>query len=220
MNGAGETGTVLQVVGVVRDVPYRSLSFGSMPFVYLPLRQHYSAQMTLVVRAATGTRVGAQVRKAVAAMNMQVPPISMRPLEDVIANSLLPQRLVAVVAGALGIAGVLLAAIGIYGVTAYSVTQRTREIAIRAALGAGHARLVRLVLRQGVWLTTIGLVIGVVLAGIAGQVLSLLLVGVSPIDPLTFLVSCLLCGTVSLAACYVPVHRALRIAAAQALRAE
>jgi ABC-type antimicrobial peptide transport system permease subunit len=105
-------------------------------------------------------------------------------------------------------------------VTAYSVTQRTREIAIRAALGAGHARLVRLVLRQGIWVTTIGLVIGVVLAGIAGQVLSLLLVGVSPIDPLTFLLSCVLCGTVSLAACYVPVHRALRIAAADALRAE
>jgi predicted permease len=220
MNGAGETGTALQVVGVVRDVPYRSLSFGSLPYVYIPLRQHYSAQMTLVVRAATGTRVGEQVRKAVAAMNTQMPPISMRPLEDVIASSLLPQRLVAVVAGALGIAGVLLAAIGIYGVTAYSVTQRTREIAIRAALGAGHARLVRLVLRQGVWLTTIGLGIGVVLAGIAGQVLSLLLVGVSPIDPLTFLVSCVLCATVSLVACYVPVHRALRSAAAQALRAE
>jgi len=220
MNGASETGTVLQVVGVARDVPYRSLSFGSVPFVYLPLRQHYSAEMTLVVRTAAGIRVEEPVRKAIAAMNTQVPPISMRPLENVIANSLLPQRLVAVVAGALGIAGVLLAAIGIYGVTAYSVTQRTREIAIRAALGAGHARLVRLVLRQGVWLTTIGLVIGVILAGIAGQVLSLLLVGVSPIDPLTFLVSCVLCGTVSLAACYVPVHRALRIAAADALRAE
>ena len=220
MNGAGESGTVLQVVGVVRDVPYRSLSSESLPFVYLPLRQHYSAQMTLVVRAATGTRVGAQVRKTVAAMNTQLPPISVRPLEDVIANSLLPQRLVAVVAGGLGLAGVLLAAIGIYGVTAYSVAQRTREIAIRAALGAGHARLIRLVLRQGMWLTTIGLAIGVVLAAIAGQVLSLLLVGVSPIDPVAFLVSCVLCGTVSLAACYVPVHRALRVAAAVALRAE
>ena len=220
MTGAGETGTVLQVVGVARDVPYRSLSFGSVPFVYIPLRQHYSAKMTLVVRASTGTRVGEQVRRVVSAMNAQIPPISMRPLEDVIANNLLAQRMVAVVAGSLGLAGVLLAAIGIYGVTAYSVTQRTRELAIRSALGAGHARLVRLVLRQGIRLTAIGLVIGMVLAGIAGQVLSLLLVGVSPIDPLTFLVSCVLCGTVSLAACYVPVHRALRIAAAEALRAE
>ena len=220
MNGAGETGTVLQVVGVARDVPYRSLSFGSVPFVYIPLRQHYSAQMTLVVRAAAGTRVREQVRRSVAAMNTQTPPISMRPLADVIANSLLPQRLVAVVAGVLGLAGVLLAAIGIYGVTAYSVAQRTREIAIRAALGAGRSQLVRLVLKQGVRLTTIGLVIGLVLAGIAGQVLSLLLVGVSPIDPATFLGSCVLCGSVSLAASYVPVHRALRVAAAQALRAE
>jgi putative ABC transport system permease protein len=220
MNGAGETGVVLQVVGVARDVPYRSLSFEPLPFVYIPLRQHYSAQMTLIVRAAAGARVEGQVRKAVGAMNAQMPPIAMRPLEDVIANSLLPQRLVALVAGGLGIAGVLLAAIGIYGVTAYSVAQRTREIAIRAALGAGHARLVRLVLRQGIWLTSIGLAIGLVLAGIAGQVLSLLLVGVSPIDPLTFLLSCVLCGTVSLCACYVPVHRALRVAAADALRAE
>ena len=168
----------------------------------------------------SGSRVGESVRKAVAAMNTQIPAITMRPLDEIIATSLLPQRLVAIVAGGLGIAGILLAAIGIYGVTAYSVTQRTREIAIRAALGAGRAQLVRLVLKQGVWVTTIGLVIGSVLAGIAGQVLSLLLVGVSPIDPLTFLVSCVLCGAVSLAASYVPVRRALRVAAAQALRAE
>jgi putative ABC transport system permease protein len=220
MKGAGETGTVLQVIGVVREVPYRSLSLGSVPFVYLPLRQHYSSQMTMVVRSTSGSRVGESVRKAVAAMNTQIPAITMRPLDEIIATSLLPQRLVAIVAGGLGIAGILLAAIGIYGVTAYSVTQRTREIAIRAALGAGRAQLVRLVLKQGVWVTTIGLVIGLVLAGIAGQVLSLLLVGVSPIDPLTFLVSCVLCGAVSLAASYVPVRRALRVAAAQALRAE
>ena len=220
MNGAGETGTVLQVIGVVREVPYRSLSFGSVPFVYLPLRQHYSPQMALIVRATSGSRVGESVRKAVATMNPQTPAIAMRPLDEIIATNLLPQRLVAVVAGGLGIGGILLAAIGIYGVTAYSVTQRTREMAIRAALGAGRGQLVRLVLWQGVWLTSVGLVVGVILAGIAGQVLSLLLVGVSPIDPLTFLVSIVLCGSVSLAACYVPVHRALRVAAAQALRAE
>jgi predicted permease len=220
MNGLGETGTVLQVIGVVRNVPYRSLSFGSTPFVYLPLRQHYSPQMTLVVRARSGLQVGMAVRNAVATMSTQIPPITMRPLEEIIATSLLPQRVVAIVAGGLGIAGILLAAIGIYGVTAYSVAQRTREIAIRAALGAGRSQLVRLVLQQGVRLTTMGLVSGLVLAGIAGQVLSLLLVGVSPIDPATFLVSCALCGSVSLAACYVPVHRALRVTAARALRAE
>jgi predicted permease len=220
MNGAGETGTVLQVIGVVREVAYRSLSFGSVPFVYLPLRQHYSPQMTLIVRATSGSRVGESVRKAVATMNTQTPAIATRPLDEIIATNLLPQRLVAVVAGGLGIGGILLAAIGIYGVTAYSVAQRTREIAIRAALGAGRGQLVRLVLKQGVWLTSVGLAVGLILAGIAGQVLSLLLVGVSPIDPLTFLVSSVLCGTVSLAACYVPVHRALRVAGAQALRAE
>jgi predicted permease len=220
MSGVGETGTVLQVIGVVREVPYRSLSFGSVPFVYLPLRQHYSPQMTLIVRAPSASRVAEGVRTAVATMNTQIPAIAMRPLDEIIATNLLPQRLVAVVAGGLGIGGILLAAIGIYGVTAYSVTQRTREIAIRAALGAGRGQLVRLVLKQGVWLTSIGLMVGVILAGIAGQVLSLLLVGVSPIDPLAFLVSCVLCGAVSLAACYVPVHRALRVTAAQALRAE
>ncbi|HEY7187427.1 MAG TPA: ABC transporter permease [Vicinamibacterales bacterium] len=220
MNGAGETGTVMQVIGVVREVPYRSLSFGSVPFLYLPLRQHYSPQMMLIVRATSGSRVGESIRTAVAAMNAQMPAIGVRPLDEIIATNLLPQRLVAVVAGGLGIGGILLAAIGIYGVTAYSVTQRTREIAIRAALGAGRGQLVRLVLKQGVWLTSVGLVVGLILAGIAGQVLSLLLVGVSPVDPLTFLVSIALCGTVSLAACYVPVHRALRVAAAHALRAE
>ena len=86
-------------------------------------------------------------------------------------------------AGSLGVVGVLLAAIGVYGVTAFTVSRRTREIAIRSALGAQRGSVVRLVLRQAMSLTAIGCAIGLVLSAIAGQVLSTLLVGVSPIDP-------------------------------------
>jgi ABC-type antimicrobial peptide transport system permease subunit len=141
-------------------------------------------------------------------------------LGDVLALALLPQRLGAVAAGGLGIMGILLAAMGIYGVTAYSVARRTREIAIRTALGATRRNVMMLALRQAMSLAAIGSIVGMALAAIAGQVLSTLLVGISPIDPGALLGGMLLSALVVLAACYVPAHRAVRIAAADALRAE
>jgi predicted permease len=220
LNAGLDDEAVVQIAGVARDLQYRSLEFGQVPFIYLPLRQHYLPQMTLVVRSADSQRVAPQVRALVSAMNSGLPVLSVRPIEDVIAASLAPQRIAAFVAGTFGVVGVLLAAMGVYGVTAYSVARRTREIAIRTALGAQHASIVGLVLRQAIWLTTTGSVIGLALAAVAGQVLSLLLVGVSPIDPLTFMAAVIACTAVTLTACYVPVHRAMRIQASEALRYE
>jgi ABC-type antimicrobial peptide transport system permease subunit len=100
------------------------------------------------------------------------------------------------------------------------VSRRTREIAVRAALGAQRGAIVRLVLRQALSLTAVGTVLGIVLGAIAGQVLSLLLVGVSPLDPIALVAAVSLCAAVSVVACYVPVHRAMRIAASDALRSE
>jgi len=115
---------------------------------------------------------------------------------------------------------VLLAAIGIYGVTAYTVSRRTREIAIRCALGAHRGTVVRLVIRHALSLTAVGCVIGLVLGAIAGQVLSMLLVGISPLDPPTLVSAVLLCLFIALAGCVVPTMRAVRVAASDALRAE
>ena len=220
VNGGSGSGATVQVVGVAHDVRYRALDFGTVPFVYLPLRQHYASNLTLVVRSADRRSVASQVRAAVAAVSASPQAVSVRPLDDVIAVALTPQRVGAFVAGSLGLVGVLLAAIGIYGVTAYAVSRRTREIAIRSALGAQRGAVVGLVLRQALSLTAIGCAVGLVLGAVAGQVLSMLLVGVSPLDPATLAGAAGLCMAVALAGCVVPVSRAIRIEASDALRSE
>ena len=146
--------------------------------------------------------------------------VSLQSLDDLVAVALTPQRVGAFVAGGLGLVGVLLAAIGIYGVTAYTVSRRTREIAIRTALGAQRGTVVGLVLRQAISLTAIGCAIGLVLGAVAGQVLSMLLVGVSPLDPATLGGAVVLCVVVVLAGSFVPVSRVMKIAASDALRSE
>jgi ABC-type antimicrobial peptide transport system permease subunit len=144
----------------------------------------------------------------------------MRSLEDVVAIALTPQRVGAFVAGSLGLAGVLLAAIGVYGVTAYTVSRRRREIAIRTALGAQRTTVVMLVLRQAISLTAIGCAVGLALGAGAGVVLSTLLVGVSPVDPVALAGAVMLCTVVALMACYVPVSSAMRVDGSDALRSE
>jgi putative ABC transport system permease protein len=220
LNGAGREGVVLQVVGVARDIRYRNLDFGSVPYVYLPMRQHDVTEMTLVVRSTPGSSVARPLRDIAAEQSRDAAPISIQTLDEAMAAGLAPQRIVAFVSGALGIIGVLLAAIGIYGVTALSVSRRTREIAVRAALGAQRGAIVHLVLRQALSLTTIGIGGGLALGAIVGQVLSILLIGVSPFDPLAFGGAAALCVAVTLLACYVPVRRAMRISAGDALRSE
>jgi len=220
LNGAGRMGAVLEVIGVARDIRYRNLDFGNVPFVYLPMRQHDVAQMSLVVRRAAGDSVARPLRRIVAELNRELPPVAVQPLDEAMAAALAPQRIVAFASGTLGVIGVLLAAIGIYGVTAMNVTRRAREIAVRAALGAQRGAIVRLVLRQALSLTAIGIAGGLMLGALAGQVLSILLIGVSALDPLALTVAVGLCVAVTLLACYVPLRRAMRIDGSDALRSE
>jgi ABC-type antimicrobial peptide transport system permease subunit len=141
-------------------------------------------------------------------------------LEDYAALTLIPQRIAAAVSGSLGIVGLLLAAIGIYGVTAYMVSSRTREIGIRVALGAQRGDVVRMVLRQGMMLAFTGMAIGLALAAGASRLLASLLFGVGPTDPLTFAGSAALFCVIGLIACYVPARRATAVDAMEALRYE
>jgi predicted permease len=220
LNGVDREGAVLQVVGVARDIRYRNLDFESVPFVYLPMRQHGVTKMALVVRSAAGNSVARPLREIGAELNREAAPISTQPLDEVMSAGLAPQRILAFVSGTLGCLGVLLAAIGIYGITALSVARRTREIAVRTALGAQRGAVARLVVRQALSLTMIGIVGGLVLGAVAGQVLSILLIGVSPFDPLALSGAVVLCVAVTLLACYVPLRRAMRVSASDALRAE
>ena len=208
----------LTVVGVARDSKYRNLGEDPRPFVYVPIQQQYMSRTVIAARSAHGQRLAGELRALLASMNPNLPIVQSLTFDAYSQLGLLPQRIAASVAGSLGLVGVLLAAIGIYGVTAYMVSSRTREIGIRMALGAERASVVRMVLRQGLTLTMIGAAIGLAVAAAASRLLGSLLFGVGATDPLTFIGSMLLFFVVGAAACYVPARRATAIGAMDALR--
>jgi predicted permease len=212
----------LRVVGIARDIKYFGpRESGPHLFVYVPLQeQPFGARVTIIARTTHGQRIAADLRKLVASMNPNLPIVTSQTLEDRAAAGVIPQRVAASVSAALGVVGLLLAAIGIYGVTAYTVAQRTREIGIRMALGAGRGDVVGMVLGHGVMLATIGAGIGLLLAAATGRLLASFLLGVAPIDPLAFAGAAILFVLVGLAACYAPARRATRINPIDALRYE
>ncbi len=217
------TDRLLTVVGLARDPKYGSLVDGNSQLcVYLPLQQEFLPgwSMLIVTRTNPGQHVSEDIRGLLASMDPNLPMITTQSAEDYTSLGLLPQRIGVAVAGSLGVVGLLLAAIGIYGVTAYVVARRTREIGVRVALGADRGHVVRMILREGVMLTAIGLVIGVVLAGGFAQLLTSLLFGISPFDPVAFGITAILFLSISAAACFVPARRATHITALEALRAE
>jgi ABC-type antimicrobial peptide transport system permease subunit len=147
-------------------------------------------------------------------------PVTTQTLEEYSEVGLMPQRIALWLAGGLGLVGLLLAAIGIYGVTSYMVTSRTREFGVRLALGAQRLNLLRLVLRHGLAITVVGSLIGLALAGAAGQVLTAFLFGASPIDMPMFVAAAAMYVSVGLAACLVPALRASFVNPLEALRRE
>jgi len=211
----------LLVVGVARDVQSTSLIDGlARAWVYVPFQQQYRSSMTIVARTARGPRMADELRALVASMNPNLLVGSAQTLDDSIALGLTPQRVAASVAGSLGLVGVMLTGIGIYGVMAYAVTRRTREIGIRLALGAQRADVMRMVLREGLSLAVIGSAIGLTISAGVGRVLAGFIFGIPPADPITFAGTIVLFAAIGLAACYVPVHRAAHIDPKQALRHE
>jgi predicted permease len=218
--GTADSERSLTVVGVARNSKNQSLGEPLRAFVYVPFQQAYSPRMTIVARSTNGQRLAAELRNVVASIDPKLPVVQAQTLEDYASIGVLPQRIAASVSGSLGLVGLLLAAIGIYGVTAYMVTSRTREIGIRIALGARPRDIIRMVIGQGLWLTIVGAVIGLALAIAGGRLIASLLMGVAPVDALTFAGAIALFTAIGLAACYVPALRALRINANEALRYE
>jgi predicted permease len=222
--GAGGRGKTAVVVGIVGDVRSSSLIDGlAGSFIYLPLQQHYESRMTsmmtIAARGVRDQRVAGDIRALVASMDPSL-AMSASTLEDSTALGLAPQRIAMSVSGTLGIIGLLLAAIGIYGVTAYTVARRSREIGIRIALGARRSDIMRLVLGQGLMLTTVGSGIGLLLAAGVSQLLVFFLFGVPPMHPPTFLTAALVFGGVGFFACYLPARRATTVDPLRALRRE
>lgn len=210
----------LQVVGVARDAKYRYISSGNAPFIYVPNAQQPQPSMEFYVRHAPGRQVAGEIRSAMAQVEVNVPIVMLQSFDDAAAMGLLPQKLAAWIAGSVGTIGIFLAALGLYGLMALLVSQRTREIAIRMALGASNQAMRTMVLRQAATLGAIGGVIGLALAAGIGTLAQSLLVGVPPIDPVSFGGTALLFVIVLAAAAWMPARRAAATDPATALRAE
>jgi predicted permease len=217
-----DAGEPVEIVGVVADAKYRTIGEVQAPFIYVPFAQQPQSTVSLFLTHADGIDLGPSVRQTLARLEPGLPVILHQSLSDATAIGLLPQRVAAWVAGSVGVIGLFLAALGLYGLTAFLVAQRTREIAIRMALGATHGQVRTMVLRQAGRLGVIGGLIGVVLAGGLAQVVQSLslLVDVQATDPLTFGGMILLLGGVLLVASLYPARRAARTNPAMALRAE
>ena len=211
--------TRITIVGVAADAQLMELGAKVEPYVYVPLAQRYTPRASLLVRSTAAGMIP-QVRTLLHDLNPNLPVTNAMPLEQVTAITFVPQRLAGAVAGSLGVIVLLLSAIGIYGVTSYSVSRRTREIGIRMALGADGARVLRLVVRQGLVLTAAGIGFGLAAGAAAAQVLRSLLFGISALDPIAFAGAALLFFVVAAGASYLPARYATRVDPMTALRAD
>lgn len=203
------------VVGVAADVREGAFGGASRPAVYVPAAQRYVPQMSLLVRGHPAA--AAQVRRLVPELDPGLPHVQMAPLRDVIV-SILPHRLVATVVGIFGALGVLLAAVGLYGVLAYTVVQRTRELGVRFAVGATRGDVLWMVTSDGLSMAGTGIAVGLFLAFPAARLLSGALIDVSAWDPVTYLAVVAVLGAVALLASALPAFRASAIEPWQALR--
>lgn len=209
------------VIGVVGDVHHQGLAKPVRPTCYFPHAQHPWRGMTLVARAAGEPEaVAGSVRRAAAGIDRSQPFFDVRMMNDFVSENVARPRFQTFLFGAFSMLALTLAAIGIYGVVAYAVGQRTREIGIRMALGASQRAIPWLVARQGVVLVAAGVGLGVGLALALSRLVSSLLFAVSERDPVTFVAVPVLLAIVAFAACYVPARRAARVNPVIALRYE
>ena len=211
--------TVVTVVGVTRDTRFARLDEDPEPFMFLPLAQHWRPGVSLLVRT-TGdpARMAPIIHRELRALDAMIPAPTVTTLRQVANVTLLPQRVAVAVTGVLGVLGLLLAAVGLYGVLAFSTAQRSREMGVRLALGAMRGDVVRLVVSQGMRLVAWGMAAGLVLAALATRALTPFLFGVSPLDPTAFIVSGAILGGAALLASYLPARRAARADPAASLR--
>jgi hypothetical protein len=190
-------GPYLQVVGVAADGKYQVLTERPQPYLFLPFAQRHQSRATMVV-AYRGDLAGAvaAVRHEVKAIDAAMPIFEVKTMDQFMSRSLMSARLSAMLAAPAGLLAALIAALGLYGVMAYAVSRRTREMGIRMAIGAAPLNIVGLVMKQGLGLAAIGVAAGVLLALAGTRFISVLLFGVSPTDPLVFVAVPLLLAAV------------------------
>jgi hypothetical protein len=213
------------IVGVAPDVRQHLFEDGPMPHIYVPMRMRANTIMNLHVRLGAGVPEApmlASIRRELQALDPQLPVLSAETMAIHRDTSLevWAVRVAATMFSTFGALALLLAAIGVYGLKAYDVARRTREIGIRMALGATSGDVEWMVVREGLRTTVIGVSIGLLLAAGVGKLVSGLLYRVSPFDPATLTIAAAVLSAAALAACYAPARRATRIVPLDALRSE
>jgi putative ABC transport system permease protein len=210
----------LTIVGVVGDVRDEAESEPA-PEMYVPYLQAGEPFMTLLVRTAGNPMLLVPaIRSQVASIDKDQPPHDLMPLDELREKSLTPRRVTMLLLGTFAVLGLVLASVGIYGVVSYSVSHRTHEIGVRMAMGARQGQILKLVVRQGLYLALIGAVIGLAASLAVTRLLQTLLFGIKPTDPATFVAVGLLLSGVGLLACYIPARRATKVDPVVALRYE
>ena len=210
-----------RVIGVVSDVRHTSLEEASGIEAYLPIARNGPAgSADLVMRTAMAPEaLAASLRGAVRAVDPTLPTADVRIMQDLVDKAVSPRRFIMWLLTAFAVQALVLACLGIYGVVSYSVTERTREIGIRMALGASRGDVQRRVLRETLTLAAAGAVLGLIGAFAAARIITSLLFGLSSTDPATFVGMIAVLSAVALIAGYIPARRASRIDAMTALRA-
>jgi len=214
--------TNVTVIGEVKDSKYDTPIQEPIPYFYVPFQQVFAPGLnfSMLIRASGDSMaVIPDLRREALALNQDAFFHSVR-LEDAVGYSLYPQKVAATLLTATATLCLLLAAVGLYSVMSYAISQRTQEIGVRMALGASHFKVLQMVTRQSVLLTLPGLMLGIVAAVVALRFFRSMLVGVSPTDPLTFLGAALFLIAVALLASYLPARRALQIDPIIALRCQ
>jgi ABC-type antimicrobial peptide transport system permease subunit len=213
--------TWFTIVGVVKQGKYGSLTEQPDAVAYMPVLQEPRSELTLHVRSAGDPKLlTGSLRAAVQSVNADLPVLDVRTMAEHMQASVFSQKLGAVMLAAFGGVALLLSAIGIYGVLSFGVFQRTREIGVRVALGAGRGDVVGSVVGRAMRLVGLGLAIGLAAAFGAAQLLRSQLIGVGPRDPATFAIIAAMLSVVALAAAWLPARRAARIDPMVALRSQ
>jgi predicted permease len=212
-NAVGRTftygGDKITIAGVARDAKYAWLTEERTPFVYLPIAQHWLPRQVLIVRGSLPSgQLATAIQRAVQSIDRGLPPPIVTTLREANSIVLLPQRVAAMVTGALGAIGLLMATVGLYGVISYSVSRRGREIGIRVALGARQADVLGMIVREGMRLAVLGVAIGLVLAAAATRLMAGFLFNVSPLDAATFAGMSVFFLATAFISSYLPARRA------------
>jgi predicted permease len=218
---ATEPAKAVQIVGITGNGKYLLIGEDPTPFFYVPSAQNYTSARSLLLRSSVPPEsLLAPLQKEIQKLAPDLPVTEAKTMQQSLTDDLIEFRIGARVAASLGILGLILALIGIYGVVSFAAAQRTREIGIRMALGGNARDVIRLILGQGLRMVIVGLAVGLLASLAVTRLMTGLLIGVSPSDPLTYTAVAVLLATIAMAACWIPAHRATSVDPGVALRYE